>query len=276
MRELIKRWCPPALLELLRSGRGAGEPAPTQGSFKGPYRDWQEASANATGYDASVIFEKTRVATLKVRDGEAAFERDSVVMERADYPLFLISSLLHVAVARGGRLRVLDLGGALGSSYFQCARFISPIVSLRWSVVEQRHYVEYGRRELETENLRFYDTVEACVQAEVPDVVVLSGVLQYLERPHEMIDEIGARDIDYVVVDRQPLSSDAVDQLCVVTIPPTIYDASYPFWMLSEARFRAAWARRYDLLAEMEREPLASHLGVLKRRQIFYRRRGAR
>jgi hypothetical protein len=46
-----------------------------------------EAAARSTGYDAAAIFEKTREATRKVRNGEAAFERDSVTFDKPDDPV---------------------------------------------------------------------------------------------------------------------------------------------------------------------------------------------
>jgi putative methyltransferase (TIGR04325 family) len=263
---------PPAFLERLRSLSGRPGPATGNAQFRGSYRSWREAVASSTGYDAPVIFQKTRDATLKVRNGEAVFERDSVLMDRPDYPLFLVSSLLHAAVAHDGRLNILDFGGALGSSYFQCRPFLSSVSDLRWSVVEQRQYVEFGQNELQTDVLRFYPTIDDCVRAESPNVAILSGVLQYLESPYRVIDEIVAQGIDYVIVDRQPVSARLEERLCVVNIAPHIYRASYPFWILSEARLRAAWEGSYRLVAESEGAPLETHLGPLRRRQLLYRR----
>jgi putative methyltransferase (TIGR04325 family) len=242
--------------------------------FHGAYATWGQAAADAVGYDSDVILEKTRSATLKVRNGEAAFERDSFLMDRPDYPLFLISSLLHVAAVER-RLNILDFGGALGSSYFQCRPFVSPVADLRWSVVEQPQYVECGQRELQTDVLRFYATIEACVRAEAPNVVILSGVLQYLERPYELVEQVVASRVPYLVVDRQPLSTSSDESLGVVTVPSQIYAGSYPFWFLNEGRFRAAWAQAYDLIAEAEGPPLSTHRGLLHRRQLFYKRRAS-
>jgi putative methyltransferase (TIGR04325 family) len=272
LRDLVRRWVPPALAESIRSISGRAKQPARAARFRGAYRTWREAAADAVGYDSEVIFEKTRSATLKVRNGEAVFERDSVVMERPDYPLFLIASLLHVAALQG-RLNILDLGGALGSSYFQCRPFVSAVAGLHWSVVEQLRYVECGQRELQTDVLRFYATIADCIQAENPNVAILSGVLQYLEHPYEVVEAVTSQGIDYVVIDRQPLSASKDESVCVAIIPPQLYTGSYPFWLLSEDRFRGAWDRAYDLVAEAEGSPLETHVGLLKRRQLFYARR---
>jgi putative methyltransferase (TIGR04325 family) len=277
LRSLLTEWCPPILAKRMRTvARRARSPA-NETRFDGQYATWQEAAARSRGYDSDVIFQKTRDAILKVRSGEAAFERDSVTFDRPEYPLFLIASLLHVAAARGGRLSILDFGGALGSSYYQCRTFTSTVRDLRWSVVEQPHYVKYGQTDLQTDVLRFHATIDDCVRIEKPNVALLSGVLHCIEKPYEIIDQIVGHRIDYVIVDRQPLMPTAAaadERVCVAAIASLIYEASYPLWLLSDGRFRAAWARGYDLVAEgSDGAPLMTHVGQLPRRQLLYSRR---
>jgi putative methyltransferase (TIGR04325 family) len=274
IQPFLRSLCPPALAGWARRLFPVSETtAQTEHRFDGPYPTWRDAAAASTGYHADAIFEATRAATLKVRSGEAVFERDSVLFDRPEYPMFLLTGLLHVAAVREGRLSILDFGGALGSSYYQCRPFTSAISNLQWGVVEQQHYVNYGRAELETNALHFYSTIEECVRVQRPNVAVLSGVLQCIEKPYAIIDEIIARDFDYVIVDRQPLLSGEEERICVSKIPPKIYPASYPFWLLSEPRFRAAWSREYEVVAEAEGPPLNTVFGVVPRRQMLYARR---
>src|SRR5262245_22195774 len=117
LRSLLAQWTPPAMTRLARSLAWRVTGQADEHKFEGMYSSWQEAAARSVGYDSPIIFEKTRDATLQVLKGEGAFEQDSVVFDRPNYPLFLTSSLLHVAAASGGRLSVMDFGGALGSSY---------------------------------------------------------------------------------------------------------------------------------------------------------------
>jgi len=56
----------------------------------------------STGYDNDMILEKTRLALLKVKNGEAAYERDSVVFEDIQYAWPLLAGLLWVAAALAG------------------------------------------------------------------------------------------------------------------------------------------------------------------------------
>ena len=80
---------------------------------------------------------------------DPAFERDGVVFDQPDYNFPLLACLLRVATESGNRLRVLDFGGSLGSTYFQCRPFLGGVSELRWTVVEQPQFVECGRREFE-------------------------------------------------------------------------------------------------------------------------------
>src|SRR5205823_2837625 len=100
-----------------------------------------------------------------------------------------LAALLRASV-RKGSLSVLDFGGALGSSYFQCRKFLSPLRHLRWSVVEQAAQVACGRADFSNDELVFYESVEACLKQETPDLLVLSSVLQYLPDPHKTLSEL--------------------------------------------------------------------------------------
>src|SRR5271168_4027066 len=137
-------------------GKGLGD---DRISFHGDYKSWEEASAHSTGYDAAVILEKTRAALMKVRDGEAAYERDSVLFDRIQHSFPVLAGLLRAAQARGGRLCVVDFGGSLGTVYFQSREFLAPVKSLEWLVIEQPSYVACGRKDFEPEQLHFYTTI---------------------------------------------------------------------------------------------------------------------
>jgi putative methyltransferase (TIGR04325 family) len=71
----------------------------------------------STGYDSEIILEKTRDALLKVKNGEAAYERDSVLFDEIQYAWPLLTSLMWVAAQAKGILNVLDFGGSLGTTY---------------------------------------------------------------------------------------------------------------------------------------------------------------
>lgn len=245
-RNLARDLTPPLLLRSLRPPRAGAI------GFAGTHRDWNSALAASHGYDSEAIFEKTRDAALKVARGEAAYERDSVLFNRVEYSFAVIAALLRCALADGGRLRVLDFGGSLGTSYRQFKAFRPPVRELHWSIVEQPRYAECGHRDFENSELRFFDSIPAAVSHAQPNAVLLSGVLQYLEDPRSVLRELTARTSATLIVDRTYCSASAEDALTVQVVPPSIYDASYPCWIFSRSRLLEPLTGDYDLIAQFE------------------------
>jgi putative methyltransferase (TIGR04325 family) len=207
--------------------------------FRGRYASWGAARAASTGYDATAILDKVRLATLDVIAGRAACERDSVTFDRPQYSLPLLVCLFYVATRCGNRLDVLDFGGSLGSSYWQNRRLLEHLQSVRWSIVEQQHFVAVGQRDIATEVLRFYPTVDACLAVEGPNLVLLSGVLQYLESPYDTLRSILERRLPFVVLDRTSFFVDDLpERITIEDVDPSVYEGSYPAWFLNLARFR--------------------------------------
>lgn len=228
-------------------GRRAGISAVGRGTqFLGDYASWEAAQRDSSGYDAPRILDKALQAILKVKSGEAAYERDTVLFDRIEYSFPLLSALL-LAGAREGRLSVLDFGGALGSSYFQNKGMLGHLPDLRWGVVEQPHITACGREHVAGGALDFYDSVEACTAAITPNFALLSGVLSYLERPLEFLDGLLARGLPFVCLDRSFVSLEGGTRLVVQVVPPSIYEASYPCWILDEKELHARGGGDYRI-----------------------------
>jgi putative methyltransferase (TIGR04325 family) len=200
--------------------------------YKGVYPSWHDARKNAGGYDAPNILAKAIDATRQVSRGHAACERDTVVFDTPQIAYPLLAWLLYVANRSSGHLRVLDFGGALGSSYYLNRDFLEPLAELRWGVVEQEHFVCAGKAEFQNDKLSFHTNIDECIAALDPNFVLLSGVLQYLERPYEFLSSLLSKGIPYMLIDRTTAKFDATDLITVQYVPPTIYDASYPVWFL--------------------------------------------
>ena len=173
-KTLVTEWIPPAAVRLLRrvAGRHWGGLR-----FEGDFGTWEDASAASTGYGDASILAKVAEATLKVKRGEAAYERDSVLFDQIQYSWPLLAGLMWAAARSRSRLSVLDFGGALGSGYHQNRRFLDGLGEVRWGVVEQPHYVAAGRALFENEQLQFFDTIDECEAKLRPNVIVLGSVL---------------------------------------------------------------------------------------------------
>ena len=103
-------------------------------------------------------------------------------------------------------------------------------------VVEQKHYVEVGRRELSNSPVSFYENVMQACEARKPNVLLLSSVLAYLPEPYCTFADLLRLKIPTVLVDRTPFLESDRDRLTIQVVPPEIYQASYPAWFFSRTR----------------------------------------
>jgi putative methyltransferase (TIGR04325 family) len=246
VKERIRPFIPPVLWSLLAPP--ADSPAHGRIRYSGNFPDWDSATRASKGYGIDLILEKAVRAMTAVRSGKAVYERDTVLFDRIEYSFPLLAALLYAASRNRNRLNVLDFGGALGSTYMQNRLFLAHLESLRWHIVEQPHFAAAGRRQFENEHLRFFDRLEDAVAGAAPDIVVLSGVAQYLPAPFELFARIKALGAAFVVLDRAVVLENAPTRLTVQTVPPSIYEASYPCWILNRDAVVKAFAGSYRKL----------------------------
>lgn len=210
--------------------------------WKGFFDSWKAALLQSGGYDADNILQRVRTASLRVKKGEALFERDSVLFNESEYCWELLAVLMWIAAQHNGSLNIIDFGGSLGSTYHQYKYFFASLRSVLWNIVEQPNFVRDGRRLFENESLKFYSSIDECVQLVGNNLdiggVLLSGVLQYLEHPYSLLKDIVKRKLQYIIVDRTGFTlKNADDRLTVQTVHPKIYKASYPCWFFNEKKF---------------------------------------
>ncbi len=216
--------------------------------FSGDYATWDDAKKQCEGYGAEVILERVAAAAAAVRDGKAAYERDSLLFYEQAYEWPMLACLLWAASRQQGELSVLDFGGSLGSTYYQHRKWFKSLTRLRWSIVEQEHFVRAGREHFQDEILRFYPDVEACLSAERPNVLFLSGVLQYLSEPLALLDGFLAKGFEAVLIDRTPLLEGSRSRITLQKVSARIYPATYPAWFFSRRELLEVFEGRYRLV----------------------------
>jgi len=231
MAKLIKEILPPLLFRELRRLKK------DKYGWLGQYANWDEAKKDSGGYDSSLILEKVDSAVQKVVSGEAVFERDSVLFDKPEYNRPLIGALMYAAANRGGKLELIDFGGSLGSTYYQNRPFFKKLKSVRWTVIEQAHFVARGREKFSHEALRFHETIESAMAESPADVLLLSSVLQYIERPYELLEHLLGFGFGTIIVDRMPFNTRSENRICVQRVSPAIYSASYPCHLLNQEEF---------------------------------------
>lgn len=275
-RRLVRDWLPVGLrrgIERLlgRLGRSA--------RYEDGYATWDSAYDAADGYDSESVLSAVLEATLAVRRGEAAFERDSMLFDEAEYPWPLLSAVMWAAARNGGRLDVLDVGGALGSTFSLLSPFLDSLPLVHWSVVEQASFVAAAsEHRLGGQRLQFFNTIDECLGQRRPNMAILSSVLQYLEDPEETLQRVTDSSVDVLMIDRTPFSDSPEVQLAVQHVPSSIYRSSYPMWILSRNVLKTQLERDWLLVGEARAEPgdavTASGLPFRFEAMIYVRRTG--
>ena len=142
--------------------------------FRYGYKSWEEARAKCSGYDSDRITEALLRASRRARDGEIAYERDGVEFDSIQYSWPLLAAILGTPRSTG-KLKVLDWGGSLGSTYRQNKGALSAAgIEVEWVVVEQEHLVEIGASEFSEDDLSFMSSTDGMPTGEF-DVAVLAS-----------------------------------------------------------------------------------------------------
>jgi putative methyltransferase (TIGR04325 family) len=217
--------------------------------YEGNYASWGEAQRASRGYADPAIFEKALAAARSVRDGRAAWERDTVLFDQPACNEPLLHALQIAADQSQGRLDLVDFGGALGSTWWQHRPWLSNLREIRWAVVEQPHVVAAGRSEFTVGPLSFFSSLKECAAAGRCETVLFSSVLPYVEAPHAILAEARELGFRHVIVDRTGFVSGR-DRLTVQHVPRSIYAASYPCWFFDRAALLKSFAPDWKPVAE--------------------------
>jgi putative methyltransferase (TIGR04325 family) len=218
-------------------------------AFSGNFPKWADAKARSSGYADGSILEHVSAATREVVAGRAAFERDSALYEVLEPPFQLLTPILRLSIRHRGPIEVIDFGGSLGSSSRLCQAFLPEGTVSRWYVVEQPAFVARGQAEFTTPALKFVHSLDELPPAEGPRLMLMSGVIQYLESPDDWVDRCGMFGAQTLVIDRTPVWGGAEHWLCVQRVPPSIYRASYPCWILSRDKLLSRITKHMVLAA---------------------------
>jgi putative methyltransferase (TIGR04325 family) len=247
MKKILKKILPTSIKNSLRRT--------FHQEWYGDFINWQEAETASTGYNKANILEKVTQSLLKVKNGEAVYERDSVLFNKIQYSWPSLSALMWIAAINKGNLNVIDFGGSLGSSYFQNKIFLDSLDDVRWNIVEQESFVKKGKELFEDSTLRFFLSIEDSISSsEIPHVLFLSCVLPYLSEPYKVFETINNYHIPYIIIDNTPFNFENRDRICVQNVPSSIYRASIPCWLLSYESLMKVVDKKYSLITEYEND----------------------
>jgi len=257
MKKTIKKILPSFALDIFKS---------LKSPWRGDYSTWTDALKVCEGYSSEEILKKVSEATSQVASGLYPYERDSVLFDKVDYSWPLVSALLYTH-HQDGYLNLVDFGGSLGSSFYQNNYFLEDLPGVKWMVVEQTNFVAEGKMKFETERLKFHSDLGAAVKQDQVNFVLFSGVLQYLENPEEIIEEVLKLSPKVIFLDRLTVIEGERDILTVQKVPKEIYNASYPCRFFSKNKIFKVFSKKYNLVAQFD--SYISNTGLLNSKVAF-------
>ncbi len=251
---MIKDFIPNIILKLRRDN-----------FYKGNFSLWEKALNKSSGYDSEVIVKKVSNSLLKVKNGEAKYERDSVLYDKIEYTWTLLSFLMWVSRKKDQEeFNIVDFGGGLGTSYYQNKNFLKDFI-LTWNIIEQESFVKYGEKYFQSECLKFYLSLERFFRESSSNIILLCGVLQYLKFPYELLTEIFKYNFKYIYIDRTFFSKKK-ERITIQKVPSCIYKASYPCWIFNEKEMLTFFKKNgYKLIVDFSEE-----LGIKVKSKGFY------
>ena len=207
--------------------------------FSGNFKSWDESLANIKeGYQSKKLYNKVYKASLDVKHGKAIYERDGFCFNEEKYRWPVITFILHAEKQSNTDLfEILDFGGSLGSFYNQHIKFLSQIDNLSWNIIEQDQFVKMGKEEFENETLRFHNSIADYKKDNNPNLVLLSSVIQYIEKPFEILKDLIQISPEFIIIDRTPFTKNNYDCVMHQNLPKHVGGQIYPAWFFSEKNF---------------------------------------
>ena len=200
--------------------------------WKGIYNNWEFASGLTEGYDHDIILQKCYHSILKVKNGDAVYERDSILFDKKQYSTGVLAGLFLTSICESNRVSVMDFGGSLGSTYFQNIEFFKMFDEFHWGIVEQSNFYELGLKYFEDEQLTFHKEITDCIHKINPNVLLISSSLQYISNPEELLETINFQNIRFIIFDRTSISL-MNNFITIQRVPDNIYKGSYPTWIFN-------------------------------------------
>jgi len=220
LRDYVKSLTPPIVRALPGVGRLAVRVR--QHGFSGDYSSFDAALAAAghVGYeDEAIVAHMLRSAQQQVTG--------AITNNTARVGFAMLATLGHAT-----RCRVLDFGGGVGIHFDALRPWIK--ADVEWVVCETPLMVTRAGAARAGDGLRFVARLEP---GEAFDVVLASGVLQYVRDPSATLADLCKR-APFTILDRVPLVDRRSDRLTVQRVNSG-HRAAYPAWFFARSEFEA-------------------------------------
>lgn len=201
--------------------------------FSKPKSSWEHAVADSAGYEAPDLVAGCLAAAKAVQRGDAAYERDTVQFLERQLDLPIVAAVALSRGTIGRQIRVLDIGGGLGSGFFRHRQVLHQIGVSSWRVLETPAMVRASEELTEERGLTFVSSLENALDVS-PDLTIFSSSLQYMSEPRKVLEEAQSSTASVILLDRLPIWSKPSVAPVVQTTPAGTRPGSYPCWLLAE------------------------------------------
>lgn len=174
-----------------------------QARLEGPFANGPACERQARPYRGKQALDAIQTACQCVREGYASFERHGEAFKH-DSPVWHVLSALLLArqsVPAERALKVMDIGGGLGSHCQRLRNWTQGRLDVQWGVVETTEFVQRGQQHFADDQLSFFSSIDACATALEPDVILISDTLQYLPDPHKILQRISNTNARFLIID---------------------------------------------------------------------------
>ena len=239
----------------------------------GDYKTWEDAAADSTGYENTNILEKVKTTTSILRDNPDLFEYDTILKKSTDYNWHILTFLLLVSKENNNNLNIIDYGGGLGNLYFQYRQFLNG-TNIKWNIIEQPIFVNEGNKSFANNELRFFKSIEECLEISSVDAIIFSAVIDILEKPYELISKIISKNIQNIIFDRVPIQQIyGKDRITILKVYKEAYEAIIPCRIFDEVNFKKQFIDKYILLYEglSKENPIGIDNKLIDKKFLFFK-----
>ncbi len=246
---------PPRITRALRRTAPRDDHPVRRDGLFGDFPDWASAQAASQPYQTDLAVYGQ--ITDQVRLGKARSGRN------------LMPILTGICMANDdGATRVLDFGGNLGVIYFDVTRILPGRIS-DWRMVDCQDVVDYGSANYADSKLSFFTSSDSACRDFLPNMILCSHTLQYLEKPYDALEMLSALNSTVIVLHELPVAEH--ERFMIQRLPEGLGGTERPVQILSSRRLAAALSS-YDLVAEMDLPLWAPYIDARHAAQVYRRR----
>ncbi len=217
--------------------------------LSGHYSTYDEALSHCSGYDNIAILNKVQNAIQGLIDGKGTYERDGFLFNSIPADLQIRKHLTRL-IKTGDY--IVDFGGGLGGTYLSIQDILP--LPIYYNVIEQQHFVEIGMQMFANYDFPLYFSTSFLHCPDNVKIVILSGVLQYIPNPYEVLESIVRLHPEFILIDRTAFGSDHFWRLQLnrgvysveVQYPHRCIAKMKVFNLLNEYRLIDTWSNGFD------------------------------